>query len=199
MKKTKTMDIQGKEYSKVKERLKLFREENSRGVVETEHTLSDSQLIWKATIKKDASDPGTAIATGHSMKKLSGDVSEKVFEKQETIAVGRALANLGYAADGEIASSEEIEEFEEHKQEKFMEDQGEWVDKLQACKTLEELQKAWVAVPPIHKQPLNTIKNELKLKLNEDTKNTTEQPRVAGVAKGKGNGKQSKGNTSKKR
>ena len=36
----------------------------------------------------------------------------KSFEKLESIAVGRALAFAGFSADGEIASFEEMEEYE---------------------------------------------------------------------------------------
>jgi len=37
--------------------------------------------------------------------------SNKDFEKQETIAVGRALAFAGFLSDGEVASYEEMEDF----------------------------------------------------------------------------------------
>ena len=47
--------------------------------------------------------------TGHSFGKIGN--KQKQFEKQETIAVGRALAFAGYLASGEIASYEEMSDF----------------------------------------------------------------------------------------
>jgi len=47
--------------------------------------------------------------SGHSFDKIGN--RKKQFEKQETIAVGRALAFAGYLASGEIASYEEISDF----------------------------------------------------------------------------------------
>lgn len=75
--------------------------------------------MFQARILKDKSNPNSAEAIAHSVGKLG--TKDKDFEKLETIAVGRALATLGYMASGEIASSEEMEEFMDYQQEKKFE------------------------------------------------------------------------------
>lgn len=104
------------EYAKVVDRLNEFREENTRGLIETSPEIINDTIIFKARILKDKSDKNSAEATGHAIAKRTG--AEKQFEKLETLAVGRALAMLGYSAGGEIASSEEMEEYNAWKDEK---------------------------------------------------------------------------------
>jgi Fe2+ transport system protein FeoA len=135
----KVLDI---DYAKVADRIKIFREENPNGSIETVPTLLDGgQMFFKATIIKDLNDQNSARATGNSMGTVSND---KGFEKQETLAVGRALAFLGYLAGGEIASSEEMEEFHSF-QEKKKEGVNAIVKMLEACKTVDELKEKFLA------------------------------------------------------
>jgi hypothetical protein len=108
-----TIKLQGKDYATVPQRLKEFRQNNPRSLVETEPKFNeDGSVVFSARIIKDKKDPNSAEATGHSYGKLTGD---KAFEKLETIATGRALALLGYLNNGQVATSEEMEEFEEYK------------------------------------------------------------------------------------
>lgn len=166
--KVKTIDLKGKAYAQVKDRLKQFREENPRGLVETFPTIQpDGRLLFKARIVKDKADEGSAEATGHALGK---DTGEKAFEKTETIAVGRALALLGYAMDGEIASDEEMEEFYEHKQEKHREAVLELRARLEDAKDLKELARIWADIPMSEaKKEVDAYKTELKLKLTPKT------------------------------
>lgn len=159
----KTTKIQGgAEYAKVSDRLKEFRKDNPRGKIETIPLMQESGMVmFKATILKDKADEHSAEATGHALQTKSGI---KDFEKLETVAVGRALALLGYGADGEIASSEEMEEFEEFKQEKFQEKILELSEQLQATTTIEEMKKVWASIDGDFKPQLENLKNELKKK-----------------------------------
>lgn len=167
MKKTQTIDLKGKAYAKVKDRLKEFRADNPNGLIETFPTLSDTSIIFKARILKDKADPASAEATGHSFAKITDKNVEKQFEKQETIAVGRALALLGYASDGEIASSEEMEEFLQHKQEQLAEKIFEATEAIGSCDSLEALQSLWAGLSgemkntPAVLQAKNARKSEL--------------------------------------
>jgi hypothetical protein len=111
--KTTTIDLKGKAYATVPARIKEFREICPNGDIKTEPVMqNDGSVMFTAYILKDKSDTNSASATGHSIGKLTGD---KAFEKLETIAIGRALAILGFMASGDIASSEEMEEFQKHK------------------------------------------------------------------------------------
>ena len=85
--------------------------ENSRIQLEDYISEVENDLEEAQNTIKDKSNEASAEATGHAFVKVTEKTIEKQFEKLETIAVGRALALLGYSADGEIASSEEMEEF----------------------------------------------------------------------------------------
>jgi len=91
----------GVQYAKVVSRCTEFHKDNDKCCIETTCEFKEGFVLFsaKVTTKK-----GTF--TGHSMDKVSG--RQKQFEKQETIAVGRALAFAGYLATGEIACAEEM-------------------------------------------------------------------------------------------
>ncbi len=145
-KKTKTIKISGNiDYSKVTQRILEFRQANPRGDIQTVPTiLEDGQVMFKATVVKDKKEESSASATGHSLGLNKG---VKAFEKLETIAVGRALAMLGYASDGEIASAEEMEEFEAYQQNKKAEFEAyikETLDSIDETKTVDGLQDLFI-------------------------------------------------------
>lgn len=184
---TKTIDLKGKQYAQVKDRIVEFRKDNSRGLIETSFTTQpDGSLVFKARILKDKSDEHSAEATGHAMGKKSG---EKEFEKLESIAVGRALALLGYATDGEIASSEEMEEFEDYKNHKYEEAKTYAMEALDASTDLEDLKTVWKSLGAYQgDKDVIALKDKLKLKFDEDTKTRTELPRVVRSKERKNNG-----------
>jgi hypothetical protein len=114
--KVETINLKGNEYALVPQRLKQFRQDHPRAKVETKPVMQpDGTIMFSAHILMDKSDENSAEATGHSY----GKAGEKAFEKLETTAVGRALSLLGYLNNGQVASTEEMEEFEEYKQEQF--------------------------------------------------------------------------------
>lgn len=169
--KTPTIDLKGKAYAQVKDRIVKFRTDNPRGLIETLPTIqADGSILFKARILTDKADSSSAESSGHALGKV-GDTKEKAFEKLETIAVGRALALLGYASDGEIASSEEMEEFEEYKKTQFEETVMEMVSKINDVQTLEELQSIWAPLPGEMKKALLTVKNEKKNNLMNPNEN----------------------------
>lgn len=166
MKKTKTIQLQGKDYAQVKDRLREFRSANPNGLIETIPTIQpDGQILFKARVLTNKADESSAEATGHAMGSNNGS---KAFEKLETIAVGRALALLGYGSDGEIASSEEMEEFEEYKKNKLVELLFESQEKLQSCSTIKELGEVWASLPVEAKNQLVQIKDDMKTRLNKN-------------------------------
>lgn len=160
-KKTQTIKLQGKDYAQVKDRLKEFRQDCPNGLIDTSFTVADKFITFKARILKDKSKPESAEATGHAMGENKG---AKAFEKLETIAVGRALALLGYAQDGDIASSEEMQEFMEYQENKKSEIIFDAQEKLNAVTTLEELKTVWSALPIEAKKQLEDQKNQIKAK-----------------------------------
>lgn len=138
-KKLETIKLQNKDYATVPTRIKEFREANPNGLIETNpEKQDDGQFIFKARILKDKSNKDSAEGTGHSYGPVK---NTKDFEKLETIAVGRALAVLGYMASGQVASSEEMEDFLDQKEIKRQNAIQKLKDTIDKIKTIEELRK----------------------------------------------------------
>ena len=108
MTKLKTVNIKGKEYVEVNERLKHFRSNyNSWCLTSDVVELTDDRCVIKATI---FDDNGNIRATGHAYEKEGSSFINKTsfVENCETSAWGRALANLGIGLDTSVASYEEV-------------------------------------------------------------------------------------------
>ena len=103
----KTINLKGKEYAPVGERLNAFHEAYKNAQVKTSYDFKEGWCIFRAKVTPDVEKP-SHYYTGHSMGKVA---SEKALEKLETVSLGRALAIAGFAPDGSIASYEEMEKF----------------------------------------------------------------------------------------
>jgi len=104
----KTVDIKGKPYVEVNERIKHFRA-NYDGWSLLSEIVSDidGKVIVKATI---LDEKGTVRATGHAYEKDGSTFINKTsyIENCETSAWGRALGNLGIGIDASVATAEEV-------------------------------------------------------------------------------------------
>jgi hypothetical protein len=103
------VNIHGKEYLTVAERLDTFRTDKVREgwAIITEIIENDSDyVVIKATIK-DEKD--RTVATGHAQEKYgAGTINQtSALENCETSAIGRALACMGLAGT-EFASADEV-------------------------------------------------------------------------------------------
>jgi len=107
MKELKTVDIKGKSYVMVNERIAYFREIYPEGSIVTE-LLSSVDGIH--TIKAAAINNGNILATGHASEKDGSSFINKTsaLENAETSAVGRCLGILGIGIDASVASAEEV-------------------------------------------------------------------------------------------
>jgi hypothetical protein len=188
--KVKTMVLSGNDYAKVNERIKAIRSDCPNALIETTPTFGEGFLMFKARILKDKADPHSAEAIGHSYKTVKESEKEKFFEKQETISIGRALAFLGYAPDGEIASSEEMEEFLEYQEEQKETQLQEYKERIEECASLDDLKKVWATIPAEggFQKALAELKESMKNKLNEKNTDAPKLGRVAKVAQRKDNG-----------
>ena len=104
----KTVDIQGKPYVTVNERLKYFREKfQGYGLTTVITHLNENGVVIQATI---FNDKGEAVATGtaHEVKGSSFINKTSFIENCETSAWGRALANFGIGIDNSVASADEV-------------------------------------------------------------------------------------------
>lgn len=104
----RTIDIQGKPYVMVHDRISHFREQHPDHALISEIIANgDNHVIFKASIvDKD----GKVLATGHAMEKAGSTFINKTshVENAETSAWGRALANFGIGIDESIASADEV-------------------------------------------------------------------------------------------
>lgn len=103
-----TMDIKGKAYVLVNERVKAFRELYPEGSIQTQ-LVSDENGV--CTIKASVMIGDLVLATGYAQEKESSTYINKTsyIENCETSAVGRALGFLGIGIDTSIASAEEVD------------------------------------------------------------------------------------------
>lgn len=168
-------------YAKVVDRLNAFRSDYPRSKILTQSKIVDGTITFKAFVWKDKDEllevlkQGidkeaiyyTADSEGTAQKEVNK--SEKNFEKLETIAVGRALALLGYAVSGEIASTEEMEEFEDYKAQKYQEDVDQVIELLNGAATIEDLRKVFISLErKIREEPTVIVtKNKCKEKLTK--------------------------------
>jgi len=108
--KMKTVNIKGKEYVEVNERIKAFREMYPTGSIITEIiSHQDGVVVMKATAIIDG-HVGHVRATGHAYEKEGSTFINKTsyLENCETSAIGRALGSLGIGIDTSVASVEEV-------------------------------------------------------------------------------------------
>lgn len=104
----RTLDVKGKAYVEVNERIKAFRMLFPEGTIETEIlSLMDGVVTMKATVSVD----GKVLGVGHAQEKEESSFINKTsfVENCETSAVGRALGMLGIGIDTSVASAEEVE------------------------------------------------------------------------------------------
>ena len=107
----KAVDIKGKMYVLVKDRVVYFNEHFPNGMIITEllSALTDKTIFMRAVITPDADKPNRYF-TGFSQATVGDGYINKTsaLENCETSAVGRALAMLGIGIIDSIASVDEI-------------------------------------------------------------------------------------------
>ena len=97
------------DYETVEERLIKFWRGNPEGrIVTVMLSGSGSQFIVRAELYKNGSDPVWATGLAEETVQGRGVNSTSALENCETSAIGRALANAGYATKGKRASREEM-------------------------------------------------------------------------------------------
>lgn len=104
----KTIDVKGKEYAEVPQRIKAFRSLFPNGAIETSIISNDNQMVvMKATVRDEE---GHVLGEGHAYEKESSSFINKTsyIENCETSAVGRALGMCGFGIDTSVASYEEV-------------------------------------------------------------------------------------------
>lgn len=108
MKKLPTVDIKGKEYVLVKDRILAFNEAYPQGSITTDliSKPEDDKIVIKATVKPSEG----RLFTGYSQATVGDGYINKTaaLENAETSAVGRALAMMGIGVIDSVASVDEM-------------------------------------------------------------------------------------------
>ena len=103
-----TIDVKGKPYAEVNQRIKAFRMIYPQGFIETEMISNENGVcVFQAIVGND----DKVLGTGHAYEKENSTFINKTsyIENCETSAVGRALAMAGFGIDTSIASAEEVQ------------------------------------------------------------------------------------------
>lgn len=103
----KSIDLKGKDYIMVNERIKAFRMVYPEGTIETEMLSNeDGVCVFKATVKNIE----IVLGTGHAYEKEGSSyiTRDSYIEVCETSAIGRALGMCGFGIDTSVASYEEV-------------------------------------------------------------------------------------------
>lgn len=103
-----TIDVKGKDYAEVNQRVKAFRSVHPDGSIVTEIlSLADGVCTMKATVMDKE---GNILGTGHAQEKEGSTFINKTsfIENCESSAWGRALGACGFGIDTSIASAEEV-------------------------------------------------------------------------------------------
>ena len=102
------VDIKGKSYSEVNQRIKAFRMIYPMGIIDTEMLSNENGVcVFKASVYDDN---GGLLGSGHAYEKEDSSFINKTsyIENCETSAVGRALGMAGFGIDVSVASAEEV-------------------------------------------------------------------------------------------
>jgi hypothetical protein len=107
----KAIDIKGKKYVLVKDRIIFFNEKYPNGQIQTKilSDLTSDTIVMKAEVTPDVDKP-ERVFVGHSQATIgSSRVNETAaLENAGTSAVGRALALMGIGVIDSVASADEI-------------------------------------------------------------------------------------------
>ena len=133
----KSINIKGKEYITVNERLKHFRTSadfKEWSITESIESLTEKEGIFKVVIKNSH---GVEMASAHSQEYRDSSYINKTsfVENGFTSALGRALGYLGIGIDTSIASAQEMQNAI-HNQEKSKKDDRLWLNETQLRSTL---------------------------------------------------------------
>ena len=134
--KDKAIDIKGKQYVLVSDRVLYFNETYPNGCIVTERLSNENMEIFKATIIPDCDKPERKFTWYSQAKWWEWFINKTAaMENAETSAVGRALAMMGIWVIDSIASADEI---------KKAEGSNEWAVQKEASKTdKQDDEKPW--------------------------------------------------------
>ena len=105
----KKIQIHGKDYVMVKDRIIFFNEYYPNGSIKTELKATDNSFIFKATVTPDVENPNRKFV-GHAEEVIGSSQINKTLalENCETSSIGRALGCMGICVEDAFASADEV-------------------------------------------------------------------------------------------
>lgn len=104
----RTMNIKGKDYAQVNERIKVFRMLYPEGYIKTDMVSNENGVcVFRAYV--GYGDKTLATGTAYEREDASYINKTSYIENCETSAVGRALGMMGIGIDTSVASAEEVD------------------------------------------------------------------------------------------
>jgi hypothetical protein len=134
----KAVNIKGKDYITVNERLIHFRAESvftNWAIIETIVSLDDKEGVFKVEI---LNEHGNIIVSAHAQEYRDSSYINKTsfLENGFTSALGRALGYLGIGIDTSIASAEEVTNAVQNQSNTQVDDNRAWLTEEQLQATL---------------------------------------------------------------
>lgn len=110
MAKLKTINIKGKDYVQVNERIRFFTENYKKGAITTDVTFDGNYVRVRATVYPNMIEEPTRYFTGHAEEdRTQGNINKtNALENAETSAIGRALGIMGIGILDSVATAEEV-------------------------------------------------------------------------------------------
>ena len=159
----KTIDVKGKEYAEVNQRIKAFRMVEPNGSIETE-LLSDENgvCVFKAIVKDEN---GKVLGVGHAYEKENSTFINKTsyIENCETSAVGRALGMCGIGIDTRVASYEEVINAVNNKEPKKTKKSAETKQQKEVEENVNDYRKLLVEYCQANKINMNEVSKQFNL------------------------------------
>ena len=105
----KKIQIHGKDYVMVKDRIIFFNEHFPNGTINTELKATENSFIFKAKVTPDVENP-SRFFNGHAEEVIGSTQINKTsaLENCETSAIGRALGCMGIGVEESFASADEV-------------------------------------------------------------------------------------------
>ena len=105
----KKIQIHGKDYVMVKDRIIFFNENFPNGSISTELKATENSFIFKAKVTPDVENP-SRFFNGHAEEIIGSSQINKTsaLENCETSAIGRALGCMGIGVEESFASGDEV-------------------------------------------------------------------------------------------
>lgn len=103
------IEIHGKKYITVAERVTAFHEQYPQGMIETDIKLNGETVLAKSTIYPDANNKNLFYTGWAEEDRKTGINKTSAVCNAETSAVGRALGFLGLGSLESIASADEVQ------------------------------------------------------------------------------------------